>query len=125
MGRVREMLKVDGREYWTLFDTGARNTYVVPAVADVLLTSETPHPIRTALGGSVKETTRTALLQAEVEGHLISTHAMVVDEIGKDEDGRRIEILFGALAMQQWGIRPVPDEERLDLSHYPEEFLEF
>jgi hypothetical protein len=29
------------------------------------------------------------------------------------------------LAMQQWGIRPVPDEECLDLSHYPEEFVEF
>jgi len=125
MGRVREMLMVDGRECWTLFDTGARNTYVVPSVAEALLTMETPHPIRTALGGSVKETTRTALLQAEVEGHLISTHAMVVDEIGRDEDGRRIEILFGALAMQQWGIRPVPDEERLDLSHYPDEFVEF
>src|SRR5262249_53167126 len=26
---------------------------------------------------------------------------------------------------QNCGIRPVPDEERLDLSHYPEEFLEF
>ncbi len=125
MGRVREMLKVDGQEYWTLFDTGAPNTYVVQSVTEMLLTTETPHPIRPALGGSVKETTRTALLQAEVEGHLISTHAMVVDEIGKDEEGRRIEILFGALAMQQWGIRPVPDEERLDLSHYPEEFVEF
>ncbi len=125
MGRVREMLKVDGQECWTLFDTGARNTYVVPSVAEMLLTTEAPRPIRTTLGGSVKETTRTALLQAEVEGHLISTHAMVVDEIGKDEEGRRIEILFGALAMQQWGIRPVPDEERLDLSHYPEEFVEF
>ena len=50
---------------------------------------------------------------------------MVIDEIGRDEDGRPIEILFGALAMQQWGIRPVPDEEDLDLSHYPKEFLEF
>lgn len=125
MGRVREMIKVDGRECWTLFDTGARNTYVIPAVASVLTTSQTLRPIRTALGGSVKETTRTALLEAQVEGHSISTHAMVIDEIGTDEDGRRIEILFGALAMQQWGIRPIPDEERLDLSHYPEEFVEF
>ncbi|OHB63690.1 MAG: hypothetical protein A2Y77_17970 [Planctomycetes bacterium RBG_13_62_9] len=119
------MIAVDGRLCWTLFGTGVRNTYVVPAVAEVLATSETPHPIRTALGGSVKETTKTALLQAEIDGHPISTHAMVVSEIGKDEDGRPIEILFGALAMQQWGIRPIPDEERLDLSHYPEEFVEF
>jgi len=49
----------------------------------------------------------------------------VIDEIGKDENGTPIEILFGALAMQQWGIRLLPDEERLDLSHYPREFVEF
>jgi len=66
-----------------------------------------------------------AFLEAEIEGRLVFTHAMVIDEIGSDEDGALIEILFGALAMQQWGIRPIPDEERLDLSHYPEEFLEF
>jgi len=125
VGRVREMIRVNGRECWTLFDTGARNTYVIPAVAEVLTTSETLHPIRTALGGGVKETNRTALLQAEVENHLISTHAMVVDEIGADKDGRPIEVLFGALAMQQWGIRPITDEEKLDLTHHPEEFVEF
>lgn len=101
METVREMIKMDGREHWTLFDTGLRSTYVVSTVADRLGTIQTPHPIRTALRGSVKEATRTALLQAEVQGHLVSTHAMVVDEIGKDEDGRRIEILFGAPAMRQ------------------------
>ena len=125
MGRVCELIKVDGRECWALFHTGVRSTYVVNAVADKHGTVQTPHPIRTVSGGSVKETTRTALLQAEVQGHLVSTQALVVDEIGKDGDGRRIEILFGALAMRQWGIHPVPDEDRLDLSHYPEEFAEF
>ena len=125
MGRIRQMIAVDGRKCWTLFDTGARNTYVTPSVAEVLQTSATPRTIRTSLGGTVKETNRAALLAAEIEGHLISTHALVIEEIGNDEDGKPIEILFGALAMQQWGIRPVPDEEKLDLSHYPEEFLEF
>lgn len=125
MGRVRELIKVDGRECWTLFDTGVRSTYVVNTVADKHGTVQTPHPIRTALGGSVKETTRTALLQGEVQGHPVSTHALVVDEIGKDEDGRHIEILFGALAMQKWGMRPVSEEGRLDLSHYSEAFAEF
>jgi hypothetical protein len=119
------MIKVNGQECWTLFDTGARNTYVVPTVAAVLSTSEMPHSIRTALGGEIKETNKTALLQAEIEGHLISTHAMVVDQIGDDENGKFIEVLFGALAMQQWGIRLIPDEENLDFSHYSEEFVEF
>ncbi len=125
MGRIRKMIQVDGRDCWTLFDTGARNTYIVPAVAQLTSTSKAHRPIRTALGGKVKEVDTTAVLDAGIEGHEISTHAMVVDEIGTDEDGKPIEVLFGALAMQQWGIRPVPDEERLDLSHYPEEFVEF
>jgi hypothetical protein len=108
-----------------LFDTGARNTYVVPSVAQVLSTPTTSRVFRTALRGEVKETNTSAILEAEIEGHPIATHALVIDEIGKDENGKPIEVLFGALAMQQWGIRPVPDEERLDLSHYPEEFVEF
>lgn len=125
MGRIRQMINVLGRESWTLFDSGARNTYVVPSVASVLATSEIGHPVRTALGGAVQESTRAALLEAEIEGLPISTHAMVIDHIGHDDDGKPIEILFGALAMQQWGIRLIPEQEKLDLSHYPTEFVEF
>ena len=125
MGRIRQAIHVDGKECWTLFDTGARNTYVTPAVARMLSTSPTPLTIRTSLGGAVRETNTAALLQAEIQGRRISTHALVIDDIGRDEDGAPIEILFGALAMQQWGIRPIPDEERLDLSHYSDEFVEF
>jgi len=49
----------------------------------------------------------------------------VITEIGKDEEGKPIEVLFGALAMKQRGIRLNPAEEKLDLSHYPKEFVEF
>lgn len=119
------MIAVDGRKCWTLFDSGARNTYVIPTVAEILKTSATPRTIRTALGGTVKEINRAALLEGEIQGYSFSTHAMVIEEIGNDEDGNKIEVLFGALAMQQWGIRLNPAEEKLDLSHYPEEFVEF
>lgn len=125
MGRIREKIRVNGRDCWTLFDSGSRNTYVIPEVASVLTTSRFAEPFRSALGGEIKESTATALLEAEIEGHRVSTHAMVIDRIGQDEDGTQIEILFGALAMQQWGIRLIPEQEKLDLSHYPEEFLEF
>jgi hypothetical protein len=84
-----------------------------------------PHPVRTALGGSLRETDTAALLLAEIEGRQISTNALVINNIRADGDGKPIEILFGALAMQQWGIRPVPDEARLDLSQYPDEFIEY
>jgi hypothetical protein len=125
MGRVRQAIDIDGTKCWTFFDTGARNTYVTSSVAQLLKTSTTPDIIRTALGGAVKETRTAALLEARIEGRPISTHALVLDQIGTDEEGVPIEILFGALAMQQWGIRLIPEKEALDLSHYPSEFVEF
>jgi hypothetical protein len=125
MGRIRQMIMVDGRKCWTLFDSGARNTYLIQSVSSLLTTSKVKKPFRTAIGGQIKESTETALLEAEIEGRRISTHAMVIDEIGNDEDGNPIEILFGALAIQQWGIRLIPEQEKLDMSHYPEEFVEF
>ncbi len=125
MGRVREHIKVNGKKFWTLFDTGARNTYVVPRVAAQLVTSKLHEPFRSTLGGEIKESKQDAILEATVQGHRVSTLAMVIDRIGKDEAGKSIDVLFGALAMQNWGIRPVPDEEKLDLSHYPKEFVEF
>lgn len=125
MGRIRQVIKVSGRECRTLFDTGSRNTYVIPSVSSLLITSKIKKPFRTAIGGQVKETTETALLEAEIEGRRISAHAMVIDEIGNDKNGTPIEILFGTLAMHQWGIRLIPEQEKLDLSHYPEEFVEF
>ena len=48
------MIAVDGRKCWTLFDSGARNTYVTPSVAELLKTSTTPRVIHTALGGGIK-----------------------------------------------------------------------
>jgi len=125
MGRIRQMINVHGRESWTLFLTGARNSYVVPAVASLLTTSDVSHPIRMALGEAVREIKTTALLEAEVDGLPIVTHAMVVDHIGQDDDGKPIEVLFGALAMQQWGIRLIPEHEKLDMSHYTSEFVEY
>ena len=34
---------------------------------------------------------------------------MVINDIGDDEDAKPIEVLFGALAMQQWRIRLIPE----------------
>jgi hypothetical protein len=125
MGRIRQMIRVDGRDAWTLFDSGARNTYIVPEVAALLATTKLPRPTPTRLGGETKISSVAAVLVGEIEGKGFHTEAMVLDRIGTDEDGNAIEILFGALAMQQWGIRLVPETESLDLSHYPAEFLEF
>jgi hypothetical protein len=108
-----------------LFDSGARNSCIVPDVAARLSTTDLPRPTFTKLGGETKASSRAAVLVGEVEGKAFHTEAMVIDTIGHDEDGKPIEVLFGALAMQQWGIRLIPETEDVDLSHYPSEFVEF
>ena len=119
------MIRVDGQDAWTMFDTGARNTYITPEIASLLETTKLPQPTYTRLGGETKQSTEAAVLIGQIEDKGFHTEAMVIDRIGTDEEGKLIEILFGALAMQQWGIRLVPETQTLDLSHFPSEFLEF
>ncbi len=125
MGRIREFIGVNGKKFWTLFDSGARNTYITPQVASHLATTDLPKAVKSALGGGVKKASKVALLVARIEGRDISTNAYVINEIGHDEEGKGIDILFGALAMQQWGIRLVPKDECLDMTHFPKEFVEY
>ena len=40
MGRVRAEVVVNGRHCWALFDTGARNTYIVEDLTSLLPTFE-------------------------------------------------------------------------------------
>ncbi|MCL0089907.1 retropepsin-like domain-containing protein [Dehalococcoidia bacterium] len=125
MGRIRQTINIHGRNVRTLFDTGARNTYIIPDVAAQLTITSLPRPTYTKLGGETKVSSQAAVLVGEIDGKPFHTEAMVIDRIGNDEEEKAIEVLFGALAMQQWGIRLIPEQEKLDLSHYPTEFTEF
>ena len=125
MGRIREEIDVDGRKCWTLFDSGARNSYITRRAAGELNVLPLSEPTATRLGGSVHQIREACLVQARLDSHALHFQAAVLDDIGQDEDGRDIDILFGALAMQLWGIRLDPQNERLDLSHFTSEFLEF
>lgn len=109
MARVRANVIVAGRDCWTLFDGGARNTYIVQDLASLMPSIELEKPEPVALEGKVHKVTKECHLTWLVEGLPVRTHARVLGEIGTDEEGRRIEILIGALAMQEWGITPIPD----------------
>jgi hypothetical protein len=125
MGRIRTDLEVDDRRCWTLFDSGARNSYITRRAAEGLNLLPLSDPTRTRLGGAIHEIREACLVPARLEGRSLHFQAGVIDEIGQDEDGREIDILFGAIAMQLWGIRLDPQNERLDLSHFTTEFVEF
>lgn len=125
MGRVRTYINVNGRKCWTLFDTGARNTYIVESVVGSLQLFALDKPEPVALAGKTHDVLQECRLVCKIEGLPIRTLARVLEQIGKDEEGKDIEILFGALAMQEWGIHPIPEKEALDLTHYSRVFVEF
>ncbi len=125
MGRIRRDIDIAGRQGWTLFDSGARNTYIVKDIAIDLPMFTLKAPQFVSLGGQSHHILNDCRLECTIDGFPILAHARVLEEIGADEDGKRIEVLMGALTMQEWGIRLNMEEEKLDLSHYPKEFIEF
>lgn len=125
MGRIKQHVEVGNNTYWALFDTGSRNTYVIKKVAAGLINFDLPVPQAVSLGGETHSVSKCCWLDCKIEGLPIQAHARILDKIGLDEDGKKIEVLIGALTMQEWGIRPIPESEGLDMSHYPKEFVEF
>jgi hypothetical protein len=73
--------------------------------------------------GQARTGTLAAESMAQIEGHNISTNAMVIDDIGNDEDAKSIEVLFGALLMQQWGSVSPPKKNGWTLRTIPENSL--
>jgi hypothetical protein len=125
MGRITREVDVDGHTFRAMFDTGSKNSYVLSAVADAA-GGRVPMPVRgVAIGGRPHTLREMCLLRATIDGYPVEADAYVIDALGHDDAGRPIDILIGALLMQKWCIRPVPDEERLDWTHYPHEFEEF
>ena len=108
-----------------MFDSGARHSYIVADAAAPADVKSLPIERVTALGGRSHKVRHVCLVFAEVEGHVLHFEANVVEEIGRDEDGRRIEVLFGALAMQAWGLKLDPQSERVDWSHFSTDLVEF
>ena len=125
MGRITREVDVGGQRFRAMFDTGSKNTYVLSAVADATQSRVPVQARGVTLGGRPHTLREACLLRATIEGHAIEDDAYVIDALGHDDQGRPIDILVGALLMQKWCIRPVPDEERLDWTHYPSVFNEF
>ena len=125
IGRIRLSVEVDGRKCWTLFDSGAQYSYITRDAAARLDLRRLPHQRRSSLAGRVHNVYEVCLVLAEIEGHPLEFQAAVLDQIGVDEDGRTIDVLFGVIAMQLWGIRLDRGKIRLDFSHFTTDFVEF
>lgn len=125
VGRVYEQVRIDGQRHIALFDSGARNTFVVPSVAALGVRMRL-HPAHlVALGGRRRKVVEHCTVTGSLLGHRLFLDALVIPEIRRGDQGRSIEILVGALAMQLWGIELDLRHERLDLSNFSKEFVEF
>lgn len=125
MGRIKQYIEIGNKKYWALFDSGARNTYVTQEVAENLPVFKLPQTNPVALGGKVHTISEDCRLHCKIQGYNIVDEAFIINGIGTDEEGKKIDIFIGALTMQRWGIILIPEKENIDMSHYPKEFIEF
>ena len=125
MGGICSEIEIGGKPCWTLFGSGAKNSYVARKAAPETDLRELPTERTVTLGGKQQTVKQACLLIGRIDGHWIEFQAGVLEEIGKDDDGREIDVLLGALATQLWGIRLDLPSERVDLSLFSENFVEF
>jgi hypothetical protein len=125
MARVRENIKIANKNYWALFDGGARNTYVTNNVANLLSKFKLSMSEPVALGDKMHKIKEGCTLTCKIQGLPIWTHARIIEKIEKDEEEKEIQVLIGALTMQEWGIKLDLEREKLDMTNYPKEFVEF
>ncbi len=125
MGRIFDLLKVGSERLYTIFDSGSRNSYVRRGAAASGRLLPLHRPFRTAIGGESHSAREICVLEGSIRGKAVMVSAFVLREIGEDEGGRPIDLLYGANAMQDFGIRLDPDwqsqlagREAIDLSHY-------
>jgi hypothetical protein len=125
MGRIYDTIISDNRSLHALFDTGAVHNYVTKKAAGGLSINRLPEPFIAGLGGERRDIHEACFIYGELQGRRLFCWGLVVEELGLDEHNKEIDMLFGAIEMQRWNIKINPGEERLDLSSFREEFIEY
>ncbi len=126
MGRVFDELRVNGHRFLTLFDSGAVNNYITESAGKTLQSFRLHQPFLARIGGHNQRIRKACTVEGTIAGKPVLLQAMVIKSLGADRKTRRsIDLLFGAQAMQQWGIELDLKHEKLDLSRYSREFTEY
>lgn len=113
--RILKEIEIEGREATALFDTGAMHTYIENQFVQNVPVQVLSQPYKVGLGGGEIEVKRYCIIQGKIEGLDFATLAIPVDDLG-EADGKRINLIIGALTMEEWEIIPDPKNGTLDLS---------
>jgi hypothetical protein len=127
MGRIYEYVEVNGKRLNTLFDSGAVRSYITRKSTEEtgLKIEKLKTAFKTALGGKTQIISEYCVVQGNIKGNPFYITSNVIEELGVDEEGEEIRLLFGANDMQIWNINLDLKRETLDLSRFRKEFIEY
>ena len=113
MARIVKEIKVEGKRLKALFDTGSLRSYIrsefrPPSFRKVC-------PITIGLGGVVRRLDERCDLTATIDGLEFDMMAYAVEDLGETEYGQ-LDVIVGALTMEEWYIKLDPKSGELDLS---------
>ncbi len=113
MSRIVKEIGVEGRQLRALFDTGSLRSYVKAEFRPAA--TRRVSPITVGLGGTVRQLDERCDFTARIDGLEFDITAYVVEELGETEHGP-LDLLVGALTMEEWYIKLDPQQGELDLS---------
>ena len=123
--RIVKDIEIEGKRAMALFDTGSLHTYVADRLLEGVPIRALSKPYRVALGGRTLEVGVHCSIQGKIEGLEFHTEVVPIAEVGS-VDGKIVDVLIGALTMEEWEIIPNPKDASLDLSGLQRrEFTEF
>jgi len=125
MGRFYEIGISNNKSLHTLFDTGAVHSYITKKSAWGLPINRLSEPFTAEVGGERRTVHEACFIYGKLKGNELFCWALIVEELGQDEQNKEIDMLFGATEMQRWNIKIDPKEEKLDLSGFRKEFIEY
>jgi len=123
--RIFKEIEIEGNRALALFDTGALHTYISSRLLTGVPIRKLSTPYKVALGGRVFQVKEHCSIEGKIEGLEFHTEVIPIDEVG-EANGKVVDVLIGALTMEEWEIIPNPKNGTLDLSGLKRrEFTEF
>lgn len=113
--RIIKEIEIEGQQSLALFDTGSLHTYVVRTLLSAVPIRPLLEPYKVALGGKVLNIQEHCSIQGKIEGWGFHTEAIPIEELG-NIDGKKIDILIGAITLEEWEITLSPKDGTLNLA---------
>jgi len=123
--RILKSIEIEGKPAEALFDTGSLHTYVVRKLLANVPIRKLSESYRVALGGKIIEVKESCAIEGKIEGYAFDTKVIPIDYLGKI-NGSELDVLIGALTMEEWEISVNPKNGTVDLAGLKRrEFTEF